>query len=262
MIVLKLGFIGMGNMAAALARGFVASGKVQASELYAFDPATEKLAQMADELGFTAVGSERELAEAVDMVIMACKPYHVAGALAAMGKALSGKALLSIALGWDHAKYRELLAEDVRVQFVMPNTPAMVGEGMFLIEKTTSFEKAELDFATELLAAIGVVECLPSELMGIGGALSGCGPAFVDLLIEAFADAGVYYGLPRDKAYKLVSQTVKGSAKLQQETGLHPGVLKDMVCSPAGSTIKGVAALEHSGLRSACLAAIEAIMEN
>ena len=259
---MKLGFIGMGNMATALARGFVASGKVQGGDLYAFDPASEKLAQMAAELGFTPVNSESELAQAADMVVMACKPYHVEGALAAMGKVLSGKALLSIALGWDHAKYREILGEDVRVQFVMPNTPAMVGEGTFLFEQTSSFTADELAFATDLLAAIGVVETLPSHLMGIGGALSGCGPAFVDLLIEAFADAGVYYGLPRDKAYKLVSQTVKGRAKLQQETGLHPGVLKDMVCSPAGSTIKGVAALEHAGLRSACLAAIEAIMEN
>ena len=258
---MKLGFIGMGNMATALARGFVASGKIAPTDLYAFDPAAEKLSQMAREIGFTPVGSERELAAAADMIIMACKPHHVQGALAAMGEVLSGKALLSIALGWDHAAYRAVLAEDIRVQFVMPNTPAMVGEGMFLFEKTTTFTKDELAFATDLLAAIGVVETLPSEQMGIGGALSGCGPAFVDLLIEAFADAGVFYGLPRDKAYRLVSQTVKGSAKLQQETGLHPGVLKDMVCSPAGSTIKGVAALEHEGLRSACLSAIEAIME-
>ncbi len=258
---MKLGFIGMGNMAAALARGFVSSGAVQASELYAFDPAADKLAQMAGELGFSPVGSERELAAAVDMVIMACKPYHVKGALAAMGDAISGKALLSIALGWDHAAYRAVLAEDVRVQFVMPNTPAMVGEGMFLFEKTTTFTQEELCFATELLAAIGVVETLPSEQMGIGGALSGCGPAFVDLLIEAFADAGVLYGLPRDKALKLVSQTVKGSAKLQQESGLHPGALKDMVCSPAGSTIKGVAALEQNCFRGSAIAAIEAIME-
>ena len=259
---MKLGFIGMGNMAAALARGFVASGKVAPADLYAFDPASEKLAQMGAELGFTPVKSERELAAVSDMVIMACKPYHVKAALDAMGNALGGKALLSIALGWDHARYSEVLGADVRVQFVMPNTPAMVGEGMFLFEQTTSFTAEELAFAGELLAAIGVVETLPSNLMGIGGALSGCGPAFVDLFIEAFADAGVYYGLPRDKAYKLVSQTVKGSAKLQQETGLHPGVLKDMVCSPAGSTIKGVAALEQNCFRGAAIAAIEAIMEH
>ena len=114
----------------------------------------------------------------------------------------------------------------------------------------------------ELLAAVGEVEVLPDALMGIGGALSGCGPAFVDLLIEAFADAGVLYGMPRDQAMRLVSQTVKGSAKLQQETGLHPGVLKDMVCSPGGSTIRGVAALEKNGYRAACIAAIEAIMKS
>lgn len=259
---MKLGFIGMGNMAGALARGFLASGKVNAAELYAFDPAAEKLAAMAAELGFTALDSEMAVAKSADVVIMACKPYHVEGAIAAMGEALSGKAVLSIALGWDHARYRAALAENVRVQFVMPNTPAMVGEGMFLFEQTTTLTEGELAFFKELFAAIGEVEVLPSELMGIGGALSGCGPAFVDLLIEAFADAGVYYGVPRDKAYKLVSQTVKGSAKLQLETGMHPGVLKDMVCSPAGSTIKGVAALEHAGLRSACLSAIQSIMED
>ena len=97
--------------------------------------------------------------------------------------------------------------------------------------------------------------------MGIGGALSGCGPAFVDLVIEAFADAGVLYGLSRDTAYKLVSQTVKGAAALQLETGMHPGALKDMVCSPGGSTIKGVTALEENGFRAAAIAAVRSIME-
>lgn len=258
---MKLGFIGMGNMATALCRGFVASGKLQGCEICAFDPAAERLGAMAAELGFVPLSSEREVAEAADMVLMACKPYHVARAVAAMGEALAGKALLSIALGWDHAAYRAIVADTVRVQFVMPNTPAMVGEGMFLFEETTSFTAAERVAVSELFAAIGTVETLPTSLMGIGGALSGCGPAFVDLLIEAFADAGVLYGLPRDKAMKLVSQTVKGAAKLQLETGLHPGVLKDMVCSPGGSTIRGVAALEKNGYRAACIAAIEAIMK-
>jgi pyrroline-5-carboxylate reductase len=143
----------------------------------------------------------------------------------------------------------------------MPNTPAMVGEGMFLFEETTSLSADELCFFKDLFGAIGTVMTLPSSLMGIGGAVSGCGPAFVDLMLEAFADAAVLYGLPRDKALALISTTVKGSAKLQLETGLHPGVLKDMVCSPAGSTIRGVAALEENGFRAACIAAIRAIME-
>ena len=258
---MKLGFIGMGNMATALARGFVASGKLVGADIVAFDPAREKLQQMAGELGFAPAASEREVAERCDVVLMACKPYHVEGAVAAMGDALDGKALLSIALGWDHARYKALLKTKTRVQFVMPNTPAMVGEGMFLFERTSDFTEAESAFFMELFAAIGTVEVLQSEQMGIGGALSGCGPAFVDMMIEAFADAGVLYGLPRDKAMKLVSQTVLGAAKLQLETGLHPGALKDMVCSPGGSTIRGVAALEQNCFRGAAIAAIEAIME-
>ncbi len=258
---MKLGFIGMGNMATALCRGFLSSGKLQPQEICAYDPAAEKLSAMAGETGIQPLLSERAVAQAADMILMACKPNHVEHALAAMGDALEGKALLSIALGWDHAAYRAVLPDSVRVQFVMPNTPAMVGAGMFLMEETATFTPGELAFVKDLLVAIGAVETLPSRLMGIGGAVSGCGPAFVDLFLEAFADAGVRYGLPRDKALKLIAKTTEGAAKLQQETGLHPGVLKDMVCSPGGSTIKGVAALEANTFRGACMEAIDAIME-
>lgn len=258
---MKLGFIGMGNMATALLRGFLSSGQLDAADVAAYDPDAKKLAETAQLHGFAALGSEKEVAAFADVVVMACKPYHVKGALDAMGEALGGKALLSIALGWDHAAYRAVLADDVRVQFVMPNTPAMVGAGMFLFEQTNSLLAQERDFLYGLFASIGAVETLPTNLMGIGGALSGCGPAFVDLFIEAFADAGVRYGMPRDKALALVSQTVMGAAKLQKDTGLHPGVLKDMVCSPGGSTIRGVTALEQNCFRGAAIAAIEAIME-
>ncbi len=257
---MKLGFIGMGNMATALLRGFVAFG-LRGDQVTVFDPDAAKMQKMGAEIGFSAACSEREVAQKSDMIVMACKPHHVQGALEAMGDALVGKALLSIALGWDHARYHTVLPEGVRVQFVMPNTPAMVGEGMFLFEENSDFTAEELCFVRELFSAIGAVETLPSSLMGIGGALSGCGPAFVDLMIEAFADAGVFYGLPRDKAMLLVSKTVQGAAKLQIETGLHPGALKDMVCSPGGSTIRGVAALEQNCFRGAAIAAIQAIME-
>lgn len=258
---MKLGFIGMGNMATALLGGFLSSGKVSAADIAAYDPNAACLEKAVASYGVKPLLSEREVANYADVVVIACKPYHVADALLAMGEALSGKAILSIALGFDHATYRSLLPEDVRVQFVMPNTPAMVGAGTFLFEKTTSLKEEELSFFTSLFASIGRVETLPTSQMAIGGALSGCGPAFVDLFIEAFADAGVRYGLSRDTALALVSSTVMGAAKLQLETGKHPGELKDMVCSPAGSTIRGVIALEHGGLRSACIGAVEAIME-
>ena len=258
---MKLAFIGMGNMATALARGFVASKQIAAADIVAFDPAEDMLKSKAAELGFTPVSTAVKAVTAADTVLIACKPHQVEGALATIKHLLVGKALLSIALGWDHAKYMTILPEGVRVQFIMPNTPAMVGEGVFLFEETTTLDAKELADVRALFAAVGMVKTLPSNLMGIGGAISGCGPAFVDLMLEAFADAAVLYGIPRATAQEMVSQTVLGSAKLQKETGLHPGVLKDMVCSPGGSTIKGVAALEENGYRAACIAAIKAIME-
>ena len=258
---MKLGFIGMGNMASALAGGFIASGKLAATDIIAYDPYREGLLKKAEQLGFTATDTAADAVNAADTVLIACKPQHVESALAPIRELLGGKALLSIALGWDFAKYRSILPEGVRVQFIMPNTPAMVGEGVFLFEDATTLTAEELATAQALFAAIGHVHTLPSRLMGIGGAISGCGPAFVDLMLEAFADAAVKYGIPRDLAQTMVSETVLGSAKLQIETGLHPGVLKDMVCSPGGSTIKGVTALEKEGYRAACIAAIDAIME-
>ena len=258
---MKLAFIGMGNMATALARGFVASGKLRAADVIAYDPYQDMLKEKAAEIGFAPATTAAEAVNAADAVLIACKPHQVESAVAEIAEALRGKALLSIALGWDHAKYKAILPADVRVQFIMPNTPAMVGEGVFLFEETTSLTADELSAVKALFAAVGSVHTLPSSLMGIGGAISGCGPAFVDLMLEAFSDAAVKYGIPRDLAQAMVSETVLGAAKLQKETGLHPGVLKDMVCSPGGSTIKGVTALEKAGFRAACVAAVEAIME-
>ncbi len=258
---MKLAFIGMGNMATALARGFIASGKLSAADIVAYDPAADMLAAKAAELGFTPARSAADAAAAADTLLIACKPHQVVGAVASLGD-VKGKALLSIALGWDHARYAAILPADVRVQFIMPNTPAMVGEGVFLFEETTTLTAEELALVRDLFGAVGTVATLPSDKMAIGGALTGCGPAFVDLMLEAFADAAVLYGIPREQAYALTSAMVMGSAKLQKETGIHPAVLKDMVCSPGGSTIKGVTALEDAGFRSACLSAIRAIMED
>ena len=147
------------------------------------------------------------------------------------------------------------------MQFIMPNTPARVGEGVLLFEETNSLLAPERAALMELFGALGRVCELPSHLMGIGGAVTGCGPAFIDLMLEGFADAAVKYGVPRAQAYELVSQMVLGSAKLQLETQRHPGQLKDEVCSPGGSTIRGVCALEDAGLRAACVSAVDAVMQ-
>lgn len=256
----KIGFIGMGNMALAIAEGFTKSGKVSADDIYAFAPNQEKLKNNALKLGFNACSSLADLISKVDTVLVACKPYQIESVLKEAGTLLEGKALVSVAAGWVHKTFADILGDKVRIQCIMPNTPAMVGEGVMLFEKDNSLTAEEHKQFVELFAALGIVEELPTNLMEIGGAVSGCGPAFVDLMMEAYADAAVKYGISRPNAYKLVAQTLLGSAKLQMVTGKHPGVLKDEVCSPNGTTICGVAQLEKEGFRNACIASIDAIM--
>ena len=257
----RLGFIGMGNMAQALALGFIRSGSIAKEHVFAYAPHQGELKKNAAAIGFTRLGSRAELAGACDTLVMACKPYQIEAVVAELGEKLAGKALLSIAAGWDYARYQAVLPASTRMQFIMPNTPAMVAEGVLLFEETNSLTEEEHAAAVRLFASVGLVQELPSSLMGIGGTVTGCGPAFVDLFLEAYGDAAVKYGMKRSDAYRLISQMVLGSAKLQIQTGLHPGVLKDNVCSPAGTTIRGVAALEREGFRSACIRSVDAIMK-
>lgn len=257
----KLGFIGMGNMGGALADGTIRAGVIDKEQVYAFAPHQDRLKERARRIGFHPVAALHDLVEICDTLVMACKPHQVEEVLLEIGDQLKGKALLSIAAGWDFARYDRHLSSRVRIQCIMPNTPAMVGEGVFLLEETHSLEDEERDAVIRMLSAIGMVQELPSAQMGIGGAIAGCGPAFVDLLMEAYADAAVKYGVRREVAYALVAKTVLGAAKLQIATGEHPGVLKDQVTSPGGTTIRGVAALEEHGLRSACIKSIDVIME-
>ena len=257
----KLAFIGLGNMGRAICSGLIAGGAVAAGDVRGYAPHWDKLAAYARETGITPCKSAQEAVEGADTVIIAVKPYVIEGVLSQLRDALKGKALISVALGYDFARLTALVDESTRVQFVMPNTPAMVGAGVLLFEAASSLlpeERAEIMARFETL---GVVEELPTHLMGVGGAVSGCGPAFCAMVIEAMADAGVKYGLPRATAYRLASQTLAGTGRMQIATGQHPGVIKDGVCSPAGSTIRGVEALERAGLRAAMLDAIQATME-
>lgn len=258
----NIGFIGMGNMASAIAIGFIASGSVSREKMYAYAPHQDKLKAKAESIGFVPCESLKELCEKSDMLVMACKPYQIEQVLHTIEIYIEGKILLSIAAGWDFKRYSEFLGNSTRVQAIMPNTPAMVGEGVFLFEEENSLMPEERKEIIEMFSAIGIVQELPSRLMDIGGAITGCGPAFIDMLMEGFGDAAVKYGVQREMAYRLVAQMVLGSAKLQLETKKHPGVLKDEVCSPGGTTILGVEALEKAGLRAACMDAVKAVMES
>ncbi len=254
---MKLGFIGMGNMASAILLGALKAGYLNPQEVWAYDVNREKLAQRAQETGIHAASSPVELVDAVDVVLLAVKPNTIEEVVTQTYDHLKGKGVISIALGWNHARYRQILPQDTRVVFIMPNTPCMVGEGMSLIEAGGDLTDDEMTFARGLFESIGSVETLKPELMGVGGTLSGCGPAFLYMVIEALADGAVVHGLPRDTAYRLASQMVLGSGKMQLQTGIHPGILKDNVCSPGGSTIRGVRALEDGGLRRAMIDAID-----
>ncbi len=256
----RIGFIGMGNMAKAIAGGIIGSGAVERMQVSAYDPLQEKLRESASRLGFRPCAELSQLATESDILIMACKPYQIEEVLSGIGGMLPGKALLSIAAGWDFQRYQQVLEPGVRFQAIMPNTPAMVGEGVFLFEEENSLEEEERQEVMRMFSSIGFVQELPGRLMGVAGAVTGCGPAFADLFIEATADAAVKYGLPRELSYELVSRMLLGAAKLQLETGEHPAALKDAVCSPGGTTIRGVAALEHAGFRAACMDAVDAVM--
>lgn len=248
-------------MAVAIASGIISEKKLAPSDIYAYAPTWDKLEANSEKIGFVPCHSIEEATEAGDIIIMACKPYQLENVLTRIGSQLVGKAIVSIAAGWTFDTFNAILKDTVRIQCIMPNTPAMVGEGVMLFESKNTLTENELAFIKDLFGALGIIETLPTELMRIGGAISGCGPAFMDLIMEAYGDAAVKYGIGRDMAYRLVAQTMLGSAKLQQVTGSHPGVLKDAVCSPKGTTIRGVSALEEGCLRSTCIKSIDEIMK-
>lgn len=257
----KIGFIGMGNMARAIVRGVLAAGAAEASDLSAYALHFDKLKAFADETGIFPCHTLDELLERSDTVIMAVKPYAVEQVLRQAGEKLNGKALLSVASGWLLERYRPLVDASVRVQALMPNTPCSVGAGMLLFEEANTLTAEEHAAAMKLLGALGEIEILPGDRMDVATAIAGCGPAYMAMVIEGLADAGVKYGLSRPQAYRLASQTLVGTGRLQLETGVHPGALKDAVCSPAGTTIRGVEALEKHGLRAAMMAAVQAVVE-
>lgn len=257
-----IGFIGIGNMASAILSGALTQNYLKASEVNIFDIDQNKMNDFIEKTGVYGCQNIQELIEKSDLLVMAIKPQHIQETLIDIKDQLKNKALVSIALGYDFNTYQPLLDHSTRVLFVMPNTPCLVGEGMSLFEQTHSLTNEEFEFTKGLFKSIGEIEIIPSSLMGIGGAMSGCSPAYVYMMIEAMADAGVMNGMPRDLAYKLASQTLLGAGKMQKETSIHPGVLKDQVCSPGGSTIRGVSALEKGNFRSTIIEAINQSLKN
>lgn len=251
----KIGFIGMGNMASAILNGMIKAEFLSGDSICAYDISLDQLKKV-ESLGIEFAKNEQEVVEKSEIIFIAVKPQVIENVLLPLKEKLKGKAIISIVLGYDFKKYEEIVDGSTRHIFVMPNTPVQVLEGMCLLEETHSLNKDEFEFTKKLFESIGRVEIVPSHLMGVAGALCGCSPAFIYMVIEALADGAVKEGMPRAMAYRLASQMILGSGKMQLETNIHPAILKDNVCSPGGSTIQGVKVLEDGKMRSLFIEAI------
>ncbi|MCP5043006.1 MAG: pyrroline-5-carboxylate reductase [bacterium] len=256
----RIGFIGCGAMAQALAGGLVAAG-VRASTLHGADLAPEQRKQFEEDLGIETTAANEQLVAACDVIVMSVKPDIVAPVLSGLADtpALETKLWISLAAGIGLGTYESRLPKGARVVRSMPNTPALVGEGATALCPNANASADDLDIARALFSAVGITWVTRSEeqLDAVTG-LSGSGPAYVFLILEALGDAGVRQGLPRDAAYQLAFQTVLGAAKLAIESGEHPGALKDRVTSPGGTTIAGLEKLESGGVRAAIYDAVAA----
>ncbi len=255
------GFIGAGNMGGALARAVCR--QVPGGQVLLANRTAEKAERLAAELG-CRVSDNAAAAERADFLFLGVKPQMMAGLLAELAPVLAERrsrfVLVTMAAGLTIGDIRSMAGGTYPVIRIMPNTPASIGEGMILYA-CDGVDRAEEQAFLDALSKAGRLSPLPESLMDAGSAVSGCGPAFVDLFIEALADGGVACGLPRAAALEYAAQMVAGSARLVLESGRHPGALKDAVCSPGGTTIQGVRTLEEAGFRGAVMDAVIAAYE-
>lgn len=255
----KLGFVGAGNMAEALVKGLVHAKVMPPASIIVSDVKADRLAHFVDAHGVKTTQDNHELVRACDVIVLSVKPQVIDKVLALIGgDVTAGKLVISVAAGVPVSAIEARLPEGAHVVRTMPNTPATVQAGATAISAGTHATEEDLEVARALFSAVGRVVTLDETLLDAVTGLSGSGPAYVMLMIEAMADGGVKVGLHRDTALLLAAQTVYGSAKLLLETGEHPGRLKDMVTSPGGTAIAGLHTLESGGLRRTLIDAVEA----
>jgi pyrroline-5-carboxylate reductase len=255
----RIGFIGAGQMATALANGFIKAGLVAADRLSASDVDEAARQRFAAATGVAATADSSQVIKRSDVLILAVKPQQMAGVAAAIGKELDASRLLvSIAAGIRLASLAEWFGPTLRIVRVMPNTPCLVGQGASAYSLGQHATPEDGALVGRLLGSLGSVWPVDEKLLDAVTGLAGSGPAFVYVIIEALADAGVRIGLPRAMAAAMAAQTVRGAAEMVLTTGEHPAVLKDRVASPGGTTIAGLQALEAGGLRATLMAAVEA----
>jgi pyrroline-5-carboxylate reductase len=254
-----IGFLGTGNMAEALIKGLLHARVVEPGKIWGSDPRAERCRELAERYGIHTTTSNPDVVSASEIVVLSVKPQILPSVLDEVAQHLKPHALvISIAAGTPVAAIEQRLPAGTRVVRTMPNTPALVGAGATAIAGGGHATPADLEAARRIFDAVGKTVVLDEEQLDAVTGLSGSGPAYVFLIIEALSDAGVKMGLSRYNAQALAAQTVLGSAKLLLETNEHPGRLKDMVTSPGGTAIAGIATLEAGGLRTTLINAVEA----
>lgn len=260
---MKIGFIGLGNMAKAIIGGIENKKVASPSDILGSAKTEATKAKVHEEFGITIMENNAAVAAASDILFLAVKPIFFPEIMEEIKKAVKPETLVvSIAAG-KTIEYIENGLGNPKVKLIrcMPNTPALVGEGCTGVCVNANVTDKETEAVMEILSSFGKAYIVPERLMDVVGAVSGSSPAFVFMFIEALADGAVAGGMPRSQAYEFAAQAVLGSAALVLETGKHPGELKDMVCSPGGTTIEGVRALEKYGMRSAVMEAMGAVLD-
>ena len=257
---MKLGFIGGGNMAGAIIGGVVGKGYLPADEVMVYDVNPAQCEKLTGRFPVAIAQSQEELIERCAYIVLAVKPVYLRRVLEKARPLADGKNFISIAAGWTFGMLTEVLDEacGAHVLRTMPNTPALVGAGYTALCEQTTLSDEAFVWAMEMFKTLGEVAVLPESLFDAVVATTGSSPAYVFMFIEAMADAAVRLGMPRAIAYRAAAQAVMGAARMVLETGEHPAALKDMVCSPAGTTIEAVAMLEKAGLRNAVMEAMAA----
>lgn len=256
----KIGFIGTGNMSSAMIHGMMSTGTYPAPSVVLFNRTLSKAEKMADQFkGMTVVASEREVVENAKYILLGVKPYQYQEVIEKIKEVITPEhVIITIAAGLSIENIRYWFGDDVKVVRTMPNTPAQVMTAMTAVTFSDRIEEEERAWVLDFLRSFGAVEIIEEKLMDAVPAISGSSPAYMFQMIEAMADEGVRQGFQRDQAYRMAAQAMMGAGKMVLETGLHPGVLKDQVTSPGGTTIEAIKTLEENGFRAAVMKAMAA----
>ncbi len=257
-----IGFIGSGNMGSAIIGGVIQSGLVQPEGIIASDLIQASLDSLETKYGIRTTQDNLKVAAEADILFLAVKPHIYPAVIEQIKENVKESVIIvMIAAGQRIATIESLFQRDIKVVRTMPNTPALVGEGMTAVCPNKMVTEEEMKDILNILASIGQMEIVPESMMDVVTGISGSSPAYVYMFIEAMSDAAVAEGMPRAQSYHFAAQAVLGAAKMVLDTGMHPGELKDQVCSPGGTTIAAVCELEKQGMRSAVISGVKACVD-